>query len=114
VIIYAGIECEDQEILDLLDFEVREELARMISSQGLGDKITDRQTAALYDLLVNKLEMKLKKKFKVLNSMAAPPPKTPYPMKVLGAPLMLLVRDPKSIKIKKLEKVNDNELKQYA
>ena len=114
VIIYAGIECEDQDVLDLLDFEVREELARMVSSQGLGDNITDKQTAALYDLLVERLEVKLRKKFKVLNSMAAPPPKTAYPMKVLGAPSTLLVRDPKCISIKKLEEVKDNELKQYA
>lgn len=114
VVIYVGIECEDAELLDLLNPEVREELARLVASQRLGTDITDRQTAALYDLFVERFEAKLKTKFKVLQSGAAPPPNTPYPMKVLGAPLALLARDPKSISIVRKEEVPDGELKQYA
>jgi len=107
-IIYGKMEINDNEFLNLEDYDIKQAIATIVYQKN--KELKKYEIAAIYDAFIKKVEEKSKIFFKILMACVdAPAPRfmrQSYPTDALGNPQCLIVRDPKCIDIEKDETVS--------
>lgn len=105
-VIYVQMEIPEDQVLDLEDPDVKDEIASLSTLRRINPN-NDKDIAALYDLYVSEIEKELGKPiFVTIIRVAVPKNYLGYPMKMVGAPLCFIARDPSVPQILRTEIVN--------
>jgi hypothetical protein len=105
-IIWVKIGIGEEEFLDITSPEINEGFAQLCSKLQLKYDASKKQLAKAMTMFIDNLEKELNCKFKIVESMVAPPPKgfvPDYPIKALGAPRCYIVYDETCITISKVD-----------
>ena len=108
-IVVAQAEIAQTELLDLEAQEWKDALSELAEAQGV-DIGNYRAVAYLHDLLYTETEAQLGTPLKVVAVRVAPPPSEfcpQYSVKLIGAPLSYIVREPSCLRTVRIEPIEE-------
>lgn len=106
VVIIAVVNLDEDEYLDLEDPATKDAIAELAERRGI-NAFDANEIAGLHDLFISRMEQKLGKAFAVISVRVAPPQNCDYSIRLLGAPVTYIVRDPARIKLDSVERIRN-------
>ena len=105
-VIYVEMVVSPDQYLDLEDPDIKDKIDALSKQKNMNVN-NSREIASLYDLFVGELEKELGAAIVVTIIRVAPPKNfVEYPIRMLGAPLCFITRDPSVPRISRIEKIN--------
>lgn len=107
-VIFVKLSVSNTELLNAESHGFKDRLATIAEKWGIGE--STKQIASLFDWFISELEKDLKIRYKVVELRVAPPPlefRREYRIKLLGAPLCYVARDPSCVSVESIRRPSD-------